>query len=172
MKTKIKDRLLLDNGAVELTNDSLLESLFSSNALDCCSAKLSEEIAKFNYWANMYDTKLLSTERLDINHKNNQKHWKMPSKYKEIDIEKYVLSLCDTTIQIDRVNEELELYKERNMYDVLRYLIYFVDTLRANNVVWGLGRGSSVASYILFLLNIHRVDSLKYKLNIKEFLKD
>jgi DNA polymerase III alpha subunit len=53
----------------------------------------------------------------------------------------------------------------------LRYLKYLVDTLRKNNVVWGVGRGSSVASYVLFLIGVHRIDSLYYDLNVDEFLK-
>ena len=43
--------------------------------------------------------------------------------------------------------------------------------MRLNNVVWGLGRGSSTASYILYLLGVHKIDSLYYDLPIEEFLK-
>jgi DNA polymerase III alpha subunit len=43
--------------------------------------------------------------------------------------------------------------------------------MRKNKIVWGVGRGSSVASYVLFLIGIHKVNSLKYNLDIKEFLK-
>jgi DNA polymerase III alpha subunit len=57
------------------------------------------------------------------------------------------------------------------MFDLLRYLKYFVDTMRKNSVLWGLGRGSSVASYVLYLLGVHRINSLYYDLDIKEFLK-
>jgi len=66
---------------------------------------------------------------------------------------------------------ELELYRARNLYPVLQLIIYIVDTLRKHNLVWGVGRGSSVASYVLYLLGVHRVDSHKYTLNIREFLK-
>ena len=62
----------------------------------------------------------------------------------------------------------------RNSYDpkkVLRWLKYFDDTLREHNMIWGVGRGSSVASYVLFLLGVHRVDALEFELDIKEFLK-
>jgi len=50
-------------------------------------------------------------------------------------------------------------------------MIYIVDMMRKNNLVWGVGRGSSVASYVLYLIGIHKIDSLKYNLNIEEFLK-
>ena len=43
--------------------------------------------------------------------------------------------------------------------------------MRKNNIVWGVGRGSSVSSYVLFLMGVHKVDSMKYNLDIKDFLK-
>jgi DNA polymerase III alpha subunit len=100
-----------------------------------------------------------------------QKNWHMPQEYKVLDIAKYVLDLCQTDAELQRVGQELLLYQERDLFDLLRYLKYLVDTLRKNNVVWGVGRGSSVASYVLFLIGVHRIDSLYYDLNIDEFLK-
>jgi DNA polymerase III alpha subunit len=79
--------------------------------------------------------------------------------------------LCATDEQKDRVNEELELFIQHGMLDLLFYLKYLVDTMRSNNIVWGVGRGSSVASYVLYLLGVHKVDSIKYGLDIREFLK-
>ena len=70
-----------------------------------------------------------------------------------------------------RVEMELALYKERNLFPIIQVLLYVVDVLRTNELVWGVGRGSSVASYVLYLIGIHKVDSLKYNLDIKEFLK-
>jgi DNA polymerase III alpha subunit len=57
------------------------------------------------------------------------------------------------------------------MFTLLKYLKYLVDTMRTHNIVWGVGRGSSVASFILFLIGIHRINSLHYDLSIDEFLK-
>ncbi len=57
------------------------------------------------------------------------------------------------------------------MTKVLNLLLYLVDHFRTNKIVWGVGRGSSVASYILYLIGIHKVDSIKYDLDIGEFLK-
>ena len=100
-----------------------------------------------------------------------QSNWRMPVDYKELDIAAYVLGLCQQEQELQRVGQELLLYQERNLFDLLRYLKYLVDTLRKNNVVWGVGRGSSVASYVLFLLGVHKIDSLYYNLDIDEFLK-
>ena len=80
--------------------------------------------------------------------------------------------MCQTQEQIERVNQELELFHKHGMIDLLYYLKYLVDTMRENNVVWGVGRGSSVASYVLYLIGIHRIDSIKYELDIHEFLKE
>ena len=100
-----------------------------------------------------------------------QRNWRMPKEYKELDIAAYVLGLCKEEHELQRVGEELILYQERNLFDLLRYLKYLIDTLRKNNIVWGVGRGSSVASYVLFLIGVHKIDSLYYNLNIDEFLK-
>ena len=101
----------------------------------------------------------------------NTDFW-LPDYYKELDVEQYILDLCpDNAIAKQRVQQELELYRTRNLLDILRLLIHIVTILRKNNVVWGVGRGSSVASYCLYLLGVHRVDSIKYELDIKEFLK-
>jgi DNA polymerase III alpha subunit len=100
-----------------------------------------------------------------------QRNWHMPEEYKQLDIASYVLGLCKEDYELQRVGQELLLYQERDLFDLLRYLKYLVDTLRKNNVVWGVGRGSSVASYVLFLLGVHKIDSLYYNLDVDEFLK-
>jgi DNA polymerase III alpha subunit len=100
-----------------------------------------------------------------------QNSWYMPEEYKQLDIAEYVLSLCDSDAKLQRCGNELLLFQERNLFDLLRYLKYLVDTLRANNMIWGVGRGSSVASYVLYLLGVHRIDSMFYDLDPNEFLR-
>ena len=100
-----------------------------------------------------------------------QRHWHMPDEYKTLDIAQYVLDLCKSEAELQRVGAELLLYQERGLFNLLRYLKYFVDTMRANGVVWGLGRGSSVASYVLYLIGVHKINSLYFDLPIEEFLK-
>ena len=95
----------------------------------------------------------------------------MPEEYKSLDIAEYTLSLCDSDAKLQRCGEELLLFQERNLFDLLRYLKYLVDTLRANRMIWGVGRGSSVASYVLYLLGVHRIDSMFYDLDAREFLR-
>ena len=101
------------------------------------------------------------------------KDFNIPLHYKELDVEKYI---HDKLVQrgpdeIGRVEMELAMYKERNLLPILQLLIWIVDTMRKHNLVWGVGRGSSVSSYLLYILGVHKVDSYKYGLDIKEFLK-
>lgn len=97
-------------------------------------------------------------------------NWFIPYEYKVMDIEEFLVNKCPKE-NYDRLITELELYRSHNMLPVLRAVKYIVDTLRANSVVWGVGRGSSVASYALFLLGVHKIDSVKYNLPIEEFFK-
>lgn len=98
-------------------------------------------------------------------------NWFLPREYKDMDIESWVVSLCKTDAELSRVKTELEEYRARNFIPVLRQMKYIVDTLRSNNIVWGVGRGSSVASYVLFLIGVHKIDSIKYDLPLEEFFK-
>ena len=103
--------------------------------------------------------------------KQNQREWRMPEEYKSLDIAAHVLSLCEDDTELQRVGEELLLYQERGLFDLLRYLKYLVDTMQKNNIIWGVGRGSSVASFVLYKMRVHRINSLYYSLDIKEFLR-
>jgi DNA polymerase III alpha subunit len=80
-------------------------------------------------------------------------------------------SCCNNDNELQRCGQELLLYQERNLFDLLRYLKYLVDTMTQNQVIWGVGRGSSVASYVLYLLGVHRIDSMFYDLEPTEFLR-
>lgn len=104
-------------------------------------------------------------------HAQQQSNWYMPDEYKNLDIAAHILSLCSTEPELQRCGEELLLYQERNLFDLLRYLKYLVNTMSTNNIIWGVGRGSSVASFVLYKLGVHRIDSLHYNLDVTEFLR-
>ena len=111
------------------------------------------------------------TETLSEFDTNNQKNWYMPDGYKQLDIAEYVLSLCTTQEELQRCGVELLMYQDRNLFNLLRYLKYLVDTMKENNIIWGVGRGSSVSSYILYKMEVHKVDSMFYNLDVGEFLR-
>ena len=100
----------------------------------------------------------------------DKSNWFIPNKYKQLDIEEFLVTQCPEQ-NYPRLIEELALFKQNNMIPVLKTMKYVVDTLRDNNIVWGVGRGSSVSSYVLYLIGIHKIDSVKYALPIDEFFK-
>jgi|TARA_R110000744_G_scaffold64079_1_gene131955 DNA polymerase III alpha subunit len=131
-----------------------------------------EDPTLFNQFADQLDVEPLILEA------NWSQDFNIPQHYKDIDVEEYVRRLIpngvdrtDNAATSQRVEMELSLYKARNLYSILQLMIYIVDMMRKNSLVWGVGRGSSVASYVLYLIGIHKIDSIKYNLNIEEFLK-
>ena len=104
-------------------------------------------------------------------HESNQNTWFMPDEYKNMDIAKWLLAQAKHDTELQRTGQELLMYAERDMLDLLRYLKYLVDTLRHNNIVWGVGRGSSVASFVLYLIGVHKINSITYNLDIAEFIR-
>lgn len=100
-------------------------------------------------------------------------HWAMPIEYVNLDLHDYIEKMHPTLTkdQWCRIDEELKEFEQRNLMDLLRFLCYFVSVIRSNNIIYGVGRGSSIASYVLYLIGIHRIDSYKFNLDIKEFLK-
>jgi DNA polymerase III alpha subunit len=100
-----------------------------------------------------------------------QSEWFMPEEYKAIDVQNWVLNKCTTDKEIARASQELIEFKKRDMNNLLCYMIYLVDFMRENNIVWGVGRGSSVASYVLYLIGVHKIDSIQFDLDWREFLR-
>lgn len=115
-----------------------------------------------------YQDPKLRVEEFD---RNRQSNWFMPKEYKELDIARWVLDQCKDENELQRAGDELLKYNDRKMLVLLQYLKYLVDTMRQHNIVWGVGRGSSVASFVLYLIGVHHINSLYYDLDINEFLK-
>ena len=169
-----------DLGIPRFSNKDLIDMIYSGNA-DKCHVVLceqSDDVDKFN--AAMEEqgfNKLQKYIPLDVDQKTFdgvcQSEWFMPDEYKELDVEAHLLGKIGgkLTIEWARCLEELEAYKQRDMYPLLRYMIYLVDYMRENDIVWGVGRGSSVASYVLYLIGVHKVNSIQFDLDWREFLR-
>jgi DNA polymerase III alpha subunit len=157
-------------------NQDDLCNLFLQDPTRTISNALVDSPIKFNGFLSLenipnlkeYVNSTLSLEEFD---KLNQSNWHMPVEYYNLDIAKWVLDQCKDEAELQRAGDELIKFQERNMFVLLQYLKYLVDTMRKNNIVWGVGRGSSVASFVLFIIGIHRINSLYYQLDIGEFLK-
>lgn len=148
---------LIYNGNVNLIDQILVEN--------------TQSIAQFKTVSNL-NFKTYHELDVDISSFDSicQNDWFIPDEYKNMDIEGFLVNQCPKE-HYQRLIEELQEFRSRNMIPLLRVLKYVVDTLRQNNVLWGVGRGSSVASYVLYLLGVHKIDSIKYELDWHEFLR-
>lgn len=167
-------------GEVILDEAEIIQGLYSGKISNLSEVHIDDDrlIEQFNLarienadifpTISLYQEKEISIDEFD---KANQSSWFMPDSYKNIDIELFILEQCKTNVEFQRVTEELLLFRQHGMVDLLKYLKYLVDTMRENNIVWGVGRGSSLSSYCLYLIGVHKIDSIKYQLDITEFLK-
>lgn len=177
-----------DLGVPRFTKQNLVDMIYSGNAAKChivlCDP--SDDVDKFNAALkeqgepplNMYIPLDVDKSTFD---KACQSEWLMPDEYKDMSVSMFIdnrlieLGLAERfeiwTDEALRAHQELEEFEKHGMTDLLRYMIYLVDFMRENNIVWGVGRGSSVASYVLYLIGVHRIDSFKHNLDYKEFLR-
>ena len=168
-------------GIPRFSNRDLIDMIYSGHAdkVHVVLCDTNDDVDKFN--AAMEEqgfNKLQKYIPLDVDQKTFdgvcQSEWFMPDEYKDINVYEYVLGKaktpCPQHVQ-DRIWEELDAFKERDMHNLLRYMIYLVDFMRENGIVWGVGRGSSVASYVLYLIGVHKINSIQYGLDWREFLR-
>lgn len=99
------------------------------------------------------------------------KQWGLPVYYTELDLDMFFADKISSMEEAIRVADELVLFRQRGLEPMLRYMIYMVQVMKDNHIVWGVGRGSSVSSFLLFLVGLHQINPIKYNLDIKEFIR-
>lgn len=166
-------------GQVSLSEDEAVQIIYSKKIQDLSKFFFEDSVvSQFNQALNKNKDYIepiqsipcsdLTIEEFD---RYNQENWFMPKDYCP-NLIGLIYQYCDTEEKRSRVEKELQLFTKHKMYDLLYYLKYLVDIMRENNIVWGVGRGSCVASYVLYLIGVHKIDSIKYQLDINEFLKE
>ncbi len=171
--TQLKDRTLYYDGDSVVSPDRIIE-LIDKGLNDLFVTELTDEITQFN---RLSSKKILTKDEV----RPLSFEWNIPEPYKSLDVAEYVtdrlkdqhdeLHDAQYYTRVLRVKDEFELYEELDLIPVLRMIIYVINTLHKNNIVWGVGRGSSVSSYVLYLIGVHDVDSVKYDLDITDFLR-
>lgn len=175
MKTELNDYTLWWDGTVEVLPSKIEEMIISGVDIDHLAvSEDSTEVQRFNRMSSVkIKTKTaLNSSALEVN-------WDIPDPYKSMDVDAYVLDVLIPRVtqdgyyteRLERIAKELEYYSLHNYYDLLRTLIYTVDNLKKTRNVWGVGRGSSCASYLLYLIGLHSVDPVKYRIPLEEFFK-
>lgn len=148
-------------------NPSGLNGIIVDNSIDLESAaSMLDNVPLLIKYNELVES--VPTEEFDH---RNQTRWFMPSEYMNMDIAEHILSLCNSDAELQRCGHELLMYQERDLFNLLKYLKYLVDTMTQHKLIWGVGRGSSVASYVLYKLGVHRIDSMYYELDPGEFLR-
>jgi len=165
-----------DFGDCVYSEDAVIDLLYADPNLDI--AKIPTEAEQYNRALAELDIDLPRLpEQIERTgtvadfDRSNHSQWHMPESYADIDVKAYLLERCGTDAERERVQAEYALFEAKGFVKVLQFLIYFVDTLRSNNVVWGVSRGSSVSSFCLFLIGIHKINPLLYDLDYREFLR-
>lgn len=110
--------------------------------------------------------------------------WRLPEQYQRLDILHRVFDDFEalskhskyTPEQIEiaakRIEDEIDEIEQRGMKEFMRTIVYVLDTFREKHIVWGVGRGSSCACYILFVLGLHSVDCVLHEIPMEEFFHD
>lgn len=170
------DRFLWPDGDVTVDPDKLTEYIFklSGSLSKLRVTHLTPEIKSFN---QISDHPISVKSDLDLT--IFPPDWVLPDRYKYLDVGGFIMGLVDSVEKdslydrrLERLSHEIWLFKKLELDNVLRCLIYVIDVMREKNVVWGVGRGSSCSSYLLYLLGLHLVDPVKYDIKISDFLKD
>lgn len=174
LNRKLSGRFVDSAGRTVMTVDGISNLLSQGVDVSGMIAEDCEETRKYNQFSD--NALILYTDEMQAQSGSEYDelataNWYTPKKFTDIDIKQWLFERCSTDIEQHRVLQELNMYDERNLYPLLHHLIFLVDHFRKNNVVWGVGRGSSVASYVLYLIGIHKVNSIKYNLEIDEFLR-
>jgi DNA polymerase III alpha subunit len=172
VKTQLKDYTLWFDGSIEVDPSKLEEMLLRGVPLERLSVTaVTPEIMALN--ENSAQPLAIKRENAPLSFE-----WALPDEYKYLDVDGYLLSLADLVEhdklyerRLQRLVQEIELFKELKLENVIRNLAYVINVFNRENVVWGVGRGSSCSSYILFLMGLHEVDPVKYEIDIEDFLR-
>tara|TARA_B110000503_G_scaffold143084_1_gene242485 strand:+ start:1017 stop:1520 length:504 start_codon:yes stop_codon:yes gene_type:complete len=167
---------LNSDNEIIVSENTLVELMLQGRQTYMATMENTRTIERYNHFCNLF----LINDTIDVETPNNGsdkynrelvENWFMPDEYKTYPIYDFCLRQCDTIEKKQRLSEEFDEFTNRGLIPLLKYMKYFVDQMNENNIVMGVGRGSSVASYILYLIGVHKIDSIKYNLDYKEFFR-
>jgi DNA polymerase III alpha subunit len=174
MMTELANRKILDDGTVICEQSAMVDLLYAGRDLSdifCSNPQDAEEWIVAVRLEDSTDQGPKYTQSQQYQNINWYDYWFTPDEYKRIDLKEWCLSKCKNQDEIDRVLLEINEFEKRNMISIMKHLIYCVNVWRDNNITWGVGRGSSVSSFVLYLIGINRINPLKFNLDIGEWLK-
>jgi DNA polymerase III alpha subunit len=175
-KTVLKDRILWYDGDYTIPSEMVEQFIVTGSVDGICTDIITPDIQQYNsFVAEKFKIgikKSLSPLNLD---------WNIPKEYYDINLSKFFQKKLDKEPYIDeeidqirkeRIQIELSLFKQHGFINIIYVLIYIINTFYQHDIVWGVGRGSSVSSYLLYLIGVHDVDSILYELDIDDFIHE
>jgi DNA polymerase III alpha subunit len=177
--TELNDRVLRFDG-VSIVEPAQVEDMIRRGATPSQLRVVYEtpEIETFNRHVSLAEQLMaFEPEQLSFNF-----NWNLPPEFLSLNVEEHVSVVFGERLSalkydamqeeaaFNRVVLELSKFKEHNLYDLLRAIIFILHRFRETNQVWGVGRGSSCASYVLFLLGLHVVDPIEFDVPFEEFM--
>jgi len=168
-----------DYGRVLVRSDDLTELLYAGYDPSDLSILSDEKIETYNHWCKVFNKQdyqiipaTTPAHTPQEEHARRTATWFIPEEFQNLNVRASLLERCERDDERVRINLEMDLYEARDLLPLLKLMFAMVDHFRRHNIVWGVGRGSSCASYVLYLIGVHKIDSLFYDLDIAEFLKD
>ena len=171
---ELENRTILNDGTVICSESAAINILYLGRDLKNVIIANEDIVTQYNRATSLLDQsfeQLISSTEGIFENCDWYSSWFTPEPWADLNVEEYCLVKCTTDYQRNQVMYEMKLFEERKMLPVLKHLIWMVDHFRKHKIVWGVGRGSAVSSYVLFLIGINRIDPLKYNLDVREFLR-
>lgn len=181
LETELNDRILRFDG-VSIVAPSIVSKVLSSG-IPISKLRVTEDTAEvrlFNGQVPEADQlKVATVEPINID-----MAWQLPKEYANMDLageiaRRFINRLPELAYTEDqdlqaahRVMAETDEICKRGMVEFTKTVIYVIDEFKKQGVVWGVGRGSSCASYVLFILGLHVVDCIKLDVPMSEFFHD
>lgn len=179
LSVKLLDRELRFDGVSIIHPDLLAEAFLRGlQPNDLRLTELTEEARLFNEVADE-ELRVAGQEPVRLSFE-----WQLPEPHLSMDLQATVVARAVDRLKelnypeelhlqaCQRVQDELEEIERRGMVEFMRTIIYILDVFKRDGVVWGVGRGSSCASYVLYLLGLHAVDCVVYNVPMTEFFHD
>lgn len=175
MKTGNNQYAVWYDGDVEVNHNFIEQYLTIVPSQHLCIDEMTDAIKQYNQMLPKINRVRTKTELRPLDFT-----WNIPPEYSNIDLKDYLVRKLDEDgiddpvqimKRINRIIHELQAYESLMLSDVLHCLIFVVDTFIKHNIVWGIGRGSSVSSYVLYLIGVHDIDSVLFNLPFTDFIK-
>lgn len=179
--TILSDRVLWVDGESSFDVDQIRRMILESDSNWKESKVIDEDDFSVAKLRELTGITLREKDSLDF--PENVYDWNIPERFKKFDVHLLVRELLkkelsggdftkeEMATRLKRTSMEMELWENNDLIPILRLLVYVIDTFNRENIVWGTGRGSSCCSYILYLIGVHDVDSVRYGLDIKDFFR-